>query len=187
MKLLTPIFILICATVGFGQPIKEKIAKFDDHSRFTYSFDKFKNETTIGTTVKFHEPKEKLELLECSIFFTFTGQTIDANIQSFLLVFHPIGSTEWQFLRSHHLIFLLDGQKLDVGDGEHDGTVVRGGVNEYVLFTVPRETVEKMALAKSVEIQLGSFEEIISPKSQPRIKTILDLAGDPLNPCGDCR
>ena len=67
-------------------------------------------------------------------------------------------SDSWKYLECHPLAFLIDGQPYQVGETEHDGTVGRGYVREYIKFAVPLNLVERMAQARVVEGKLCNTE-----------------------------
>lgn len=176
MKILIPILFLAAAVSAFGQALQERIDRLDDSKTYTVKYDKFKDETTVTGRVGFRPPKGHLiDTLELAMVAKFPGQTITQDADIYDCYFIPHYSRTWVFLHDTNLIMLLDGTKRDFGRGKQGGNVYLGGVNEWVYFKMSREDLQAMADAKTVEIQLGSYEGRISTKSQPRLGTFLDL------------
>jgi hypothetical protein len=85
-------------------------------------------------------------------------------------------SREWRFLKNHALNALIDGERLALGEGQHDGKVDRGdAVSEYIAFNLTKEQFEKIANGKSVEIQLGDFERKLKPDHIQIYKDFLSI------------
>ncbi len=76
-----------------------------------------------------------------------------------------VSSNSWQYLRCHFVNFLIDGQPVDAGDTEHDGTVGRGYVIEYVKFNVSLSLIDRMAQARSVEGKVCNTEFTFKPET----------------------
>lgn len=163
----------------FAQSLQERIKQVPDAKKFTVEYDKFKDLTTLSTYVRFRNPHAGTRgnrinaTLQCGIRSLFSGTELHKDSELFSLICGPMYSFGyWQFLEDHHLIFLLDGVRLDLRDGKHGGTVD----DEYVIYLVTRDDIQKLGEAKQIEIQFGSYEGIIEKDGQPRIKTLLDLA-----------
>lgn len=74
-------------------------------------------------------------------------------------------SDGWDYLECHPLAFLVDGQAVDAGETEHDGTVGRGYVLEYVKFIAPLALIEGMGRARAVEGKLCGTEFTFKPET----------------------
>jgi hypothetical protein len=133
------ILIIIIATLAasmFGQAtFQSRIAKQDEPKEFELNYDKFKDQTTVETHVGFRIHKARMDSLKLYIAAQVKGQeTKTADV--FLFHFVPLYGGGWQFLRQHHLIFLVDGESIDCGDGRQDGEVQGRGVHEWVNFII---------------------------------------------------
>ena len=178
----TLILILALAAVGLGQSFQTRLETFDKPKDFKVEYDKFKDTTRVAMTKgkSWHTKKSKAGMDEIDVRAEFTapGQSLEKNIDKFWLIFEG-GGSEWTFLNNRSLIFLLDGEQLDLGDGEHDGSVRLGGVDERVVFSVDRSEFEQIINAKNIEMQLGSFEGTINNRTLYRtlskLKGLFDL------------
>ncbi|MEP7077076.1 MAG: hypothetical protein ABI878_14820 [Acidobacteriota bacterium] len=174
MKIL--LIILLLAIAGSAQTIQDRIKALDDSKTYAVKYDKFKDETTVTGRVGFRLPKGHIiDTMELEMNGTFPGQTPNQDIAEFQCYFIQHYSQSWVFLHDQHLIMLLDGVKVDFGQGKQGGEARLGGVDEWVYFKISREDLQKIADAKTVEIQLASYEGRISQKTQPRLKAFLDL------------
>jgi len=111
---------------------------------------------------------------ELSAAFGFKGAKLNDE-PKFGLIFIS-GGADWRFLKDHKLYALVDGERLELGEGQHDGNVYLGGVSEEMIFDLTREQFEKLANGKSVEIQLGGFERKLKSGNLERLKILLSLA-----------
>lgn len=126
------------------------------------TYDKFKDETLISTdSVRL----DRTVLLAVKALQK--GETIN-----YYLVFRS-SSQSWLFLRSHGLIFLADGERVDLGNGSHDGRVGRGSVTETMIYLIAKSDLEKMDKATSLEMKLGFLEATFKPGHRQGIKEIL--------------
>src|SRR3954467_5577179 len=84
----------------------------------TVSYDKFKDETTVTVAKgRLVSSATKRNWLWVTGAFTYKGTALTADATDFLLVFSTEGYTRWQFLYSHSLILLIDGERIPAGDG----------------------------------------------------------------------
>lgn len=141
---------------------------FPVYSQVKVNYDKFKDQT-IATTdtylskgvqmyVKAVHPGTKAE-----------------NVQYFL-VFRS-SSREWRWLNNHGLIFLVDGERMDLGRGAHDGDIhssrYRVGVSETVIYKIQRDELEKL-VSPSVEMKLGQTEIVFGENDKKAVKEMLE-------------
>jgi hypothetical protein len=90
------------------------------------------------------------------------GGVVDDKVFFRLSHFSPNG---WEYLKCHPLAFLIDGQPVNPGETEHDGTVGRGYVSEYIKFVAPLDLVDRMARGRSVEGELCNTEFTFKPET----------------------
>lgn len=158
----TLLVIALLAVAGFGQVVK---------------YDKFKDETTVHVEVKVKsntKPRNKLDNLKLLAAFKYSGQTLRKNIDLFGVAFSA-GNQRWRFLRSHGLIMMIDGERHDLGSGDHDGQITGSGVYETVTFIVDRSTFSVIANAKTLELQLGPYEGFIDEDNLAKLKAYFAL------------
>lgn len=68
--------------------------------------------------------------LHIGAFFTSKGEEIHQP-ENILLVFKNI-STDWKYLEHHYLDLIVDGERIDLGELEHDGKVGTYTISEYM-------------------------------------------------------
>jgi hypothetical protein len=122
------------------------------YSQVTARYDKFKDVTYLSTEAIKLGPRVTMVV---------KGVQEKGAISPYLVVYS--GSRSWMFLRSRGLIFLADNERIDLGDGSHDGkvstgTYSTGGVRETIIYRIDRAHLEKLANAASVEVKLGYLE-----------------------------
>lgn len=126
------------------------------------TYDKFKDQTIISTDAV---------RLDRTLSLAVKGLQKGDEIQ-YYLIFRS-SSRSWSFLRSHGLIFLADGERIDLGNGSHDGTVKSYGVTETMIYLISRADLEKLHRAASLEMKLGFFEVAFKPAHRQGIKEML--------------
>lgn len=141
-------------------------------------YDRFKDITRVRVEVKVKDggkPRNKLDNLELGVSFSHSGATLRKNAESFILVFSQ-SNRSWRYLNSHDLAMIVDGKRWDVGSGQHTGDIYRTGVFETVAFEFTRDELEKLANAKTVELQLGRYEGFIDADNIAKIKLLFAAA-----------
>lgn len=136
------------------------------YSQIEVKYDKFKDQT-IATSDAAH-----IESLDLTVKAMHKGQTVD-DVQ-YYLIFRTSGR-EWKYLRSHGLIFVADGQRIDLGNGLHDGEIGnRAIVRELMLYRIDRQNLEKLANSSTLEMKLGYNVAQFGPKDKKGMKEILE-------------
>jgi hypothetical protein len=158
---------------------KQQISGFRNKSRFTVKYDKF-NDLTSVTAGPFFVGNSKGHLrsaveVSMSARFEYQGVTLNAPPKDFYLIFHARG-IEWEFLTSRHLVILADGERIDLGEGEHDGDVRRGGVSEVLIYELAADTFQKIAKARTVDLKIGRFEMSLKDEHSEAFRDLLSLA-----------
>lgn len=121
------------------------------------TYDRFKDMTT--TSVK------NLELgfgLKATVLFAHPGDALTQPMPAFSLGFISKRPT-WEFMNSCEgrvcsLLAIVDGERVNLGPTDWDGTIGDGYVLEFMWAHVPRATFAKLAKAKSIEVQLAHRE-----------------------------
>jgi hypothetical protein len=79
-------------------------------------------------------------------------------------------ASNWQFLGGADVHLLIDGDRIDLGHfARMRGTVEGGVVTDTIAAPVDRSVFEKIATAKSVEMQFGTYETKLKDKCITRI------------------
>lgn len=134
---------------------------FPTFAQVTTKYDKFKDETLIESD------SLRIGRVVLTVKALHKGQKAD-DAQLYL-VFRS-SSRSWLFLRSHELVFLADGERIEVR-GSHDGRVTGAGVVETMVYSIDRAELEKLANALSLEMKLGFYESKL--KDRKGMKEIL--------------
>ena len=166
MKVL--LLILAFAVSFSAQTVTEKIAKVEKPKDIESSYDKFKDITTVyikGIVFETKGNRWGMYSIGLQAAFVVPGEKVTKDVDSFKLMFYSTGS-QWHWLRDSRLIILADGEHMDFGQGERDSRINNSTVSEFVFFTLTRTQFEKLVNAKSVELQIGTFEGNITNRSR---------------------
>lgn len=170
--LLAP-FPIIAQQPSNTETLKTKVKKFRNSKRFVIKHDKFKDVTVVkawfltGTGRGWFAGG-----------FTFSGER---PAQYFFLL--ETSGRRWRHLDPDNQILyaLLDGERLNLGTGDHDGNISIGAitrnvsVNEQIIFPLSADTFSKMANSKSAELKIGSMEFRLKDEHQEAFRDLLSL------------
>jgi hypothetical protein len=82
-----------------------------------------------------------------------------------MLVSLAFVSDGWEYMRCSNVSMLIDGKQVDLPDFEHDGTVGRGYVIEYLKVMTSTDLARKIADAqRSVELKVCN-DEFVMPRA----------------------
>lgn len=167
LRLLTALAVLsICAS---GQGEKEKV-----------SYDKFKDLTTVTRIIPLGEEGEQLASLNLVLSFDYPGKVYvkPGKVYFGLSSFYK----RWRFLNApdRRAILLIDGERVDLGVFERSGSQIEAGaIYELVGKDVAPETIQKLARAKKIEMQVGQFEKELAAHHKVGIKEFGELIEKP--------
>lgn len=163
----------------------EDIARRENAYKLETSYDKFKNLSFIGTKDMYLVPGGRHAILFNSVSLTgsivFDGQQLPESAKSFFLSFQT-RARSWRHLErsSRELVILADGARITGIAPDHKGHVstVGGEVGTWEIntFDITRQDLAKIANAKLVELQLGSFETTLTEQHKNALK-LLFVAG----------
>lgn len=179
-------FIILALCLSFLIPFQEKpdqfkqqISGFRNKSKFSAEYDKFTDQTLVSVGPFFiGNSKRRLRSateLYMSARFEFPGTNPNGTSKSFALVFRAHG-VHWEFLERRHLYAVIDGERLDLGEGSHDGDVRRVGVSELLIFEVPAETFQKLANARLSDLKIGNFELTLKDEHSEAFRNLYSLS-----------
>lgn len=190
--------LLICSITVFGQSeknvkiLEEQTKKFDKHRYYQIRYDKFDDQTYVkfvgfnltSTGESFAEALGKsmggmgsgssLSYLMLGAGFIFKTDTLKENQQDFFIYFIYSGD-RWKFLKNTNLIMLIDGERVQFGEGEADRDVTRNGVQEIIGFAVNKDTMVKLGKAKTVELKIGNVVKKLKDEHFEMFQNIVKL------------
>lgn len=144
----------------YKQQFKTSYDKFKDLSRFRTGYMPLAN--TNGREV-YTDATHFGVAIECA------GEKVPCASPRPALYF-AARSKDWRFIQNYSLIALADGERLVFEHVSRGGEVDKGSgvyssvsVIEYILADMSQEQLSKMASAKDVEFQLGSYEYKLTP------------------------
>lgn len=200
MKLLLIILIFTFSFATFGQDvasvktvkeIQSQAKTFRNGKRYAISYDKFEDRTLVSFSgfnmIGFGESvamaiansspngrTAKASSLALGAGFVFQGDTLKQEPADYFIYFYYSGD-DWKFLKSSKLIALVDGERIQFGDGDADRDVKYSGVSELVGFKASKEELQKLSQAKSVEMKIGNFVRVLKPEHLQMFGDILKL------------
>lgn len=177
LLLLTLVCPLVMAAQSPGvttEQLKERTKTFRNNKRFSVEYDRFKNLTHISVG-PFRVEDGLVSGLSVEAWFTFKGTTRPAETTTVYLTVSRYGSG-WAFLDDRRLLAIIDGQRLDFGEGDRESSVRRGGVSEALYYDMPFERFEQVANAKSVEMRIASKEFTLKDEHREAFRDLISLA-----------
>ncbi|BAH39322.1 hypothetical protein GAU_2280 [Gemmatimonas aurantiaca T-27] len=119
-------------------------------------FDRFKQQTVASLELPPVRAStadgRSFTTLRPSAHFVYKGET--PQVPDFVLLMVQSRSAQWEYLRCHDLLFLVDGKPFETPAADHDGRVLRPGVGETVTVMLPPAALIAMANATKVEAKL---------------------------------
>lgn len=171
MKILLPLLLSVLVGVAAGQALPKN---------FTREYDKFKDRTTVSrkdSIITGKAARVGALIFQPYLFYPGTSLGSDAGAE-FAFLFTSVSRmcSGYCFIRSHGLILMADGERIDLGEGDWDGNA---GGGESMYYEVPRASLEKLARASVVEFQLGGFEGKFAENDRTSVREILKLGTVP--------
>ena len=116
-------------------------------------YDKYKDFSSVNMILKLNQLKADLSI---GAYFIYTGKTLTTPTQIVLRFVSK--SKDWEYLRNSILDFLVDGNRIRVGEMKRDGTVGSGYVLEFLTIKIPVETFLEIINGTNVEGKLFTTE-----------------------------
>lgn len=132
----------------------------------TTEYDRFKNQTEAKLT--------RVDIgsgFNLTAYYLMPGSTPSLPDMVGFLLSHS--STDWEYLRCSDVSMLADGAPVEVQDAQHDGTVGRGYVIEYITFHLSVSTLLRLTRAKQIDLRVCTTEMSLGSKE---ISALTDLA-----------
>lgn len=159
------------------EDLKVKIKGFRNSKRFSVNYDKFKDESWIDVGPFFVGGNSRYITSGASINMTvrlrYPSARLNAPPKNYVLWFQASGR-EWAFLKHRELNILIDGERVNLGEGKWDGEA-RRGTFESLGFLVPAEVFEKMANAQKCDLQVGTFELTLKDEHKEAFRDLFSL------------
>jgi hypothetical protein len=175
--------------------LKAETKKFKNKGSFQIAYDRFDDSTFIyydgfeligfgesfGGILAAGRKAAEPPSLTMKLYFWFESNKLTKNIDKFVLVFDST-DTEWRFLKNRELFAIADEERFKFGEGRLSDAEIKSGIQrgfslkESVTFTVTREQLSKLAQAKSLEIRIGTREQVLKDKHRQMFKDMLSLS-----------
>lgn len=175
------------------EELKQQAKNFKDRRKYQIRYDKFEDMSiarftgnnlvtsgeqfgaALATAMGGRSSLSSIPILLLGGGFIFTGDTLKESPKDYVVYFDYSGES-WAFLKSSKLIFLVDGERIQFGDGEADRSIEKqGGVKEIIGFKASREDLLKIGNGKSVELKIGSLERKLKPEQAQMFLNIVSL------------
>lgn len=139
------------------------------------AYDEFKDYTTMTANGAIAMPGTPLspgQLIMTTTSFTSPGRT-PAPPRDVVFVMQTRSWDGWQYLRNSELIFVTNkGDRVNLGEAEHDGDVSAGGgmvqVKENLAYMIPVADLRRLAAADTLRARVGS-DEVTIPGDQAQV------------------
>jgi hypothetical protein len=204
MKIICGFLLCLCAVVSiFSQTVKttadlkQQIKTLEERERYRIEY--YKSQTKIYVAMA-HLIPGKIRG-DGDVFFTgnfrFDGKELKEDVQTFELKFTSGSYDGQRFLTNRLLIVLVDGVRMDFGEGNREAYVVSTGGSqmsasrrspdefdslsssynrEELSFKASREQIEQIGSGKQVEFLLGDFPAVMTDESKQMLKNLLLLS-----------
>jgi len=183
MKGFVQVVVLLCCVVGCSRPPPPSLVltpslstppQYDGppqrsrRGQVTVKYDEFNKVNVVRI--------DKLELLtddDHISFLMFTALAVHQpnkpNTSSALITLMS-QSESWQYLQCHHVVFLADGEPVQLQEVKHDGRVGRGYVLEFVRVDIPALTFRQMANSLELRGRLCNTEFTFSQEQRKTLQ-----------------
>jgi len=87
-------------------------------------------------------------------------------------------STQWRFLKDHQGYLMINDKPVSLGDGIHNGDVIRTPNDVYVIenitYILKSEVISSLGVANKIEGRVGYSEFALSPTQLNGVKHFID-------------
>lgn len=117
-------------------------------------------------------------IIKLNVGFDFQGENLDTNVDKFSIFFHSLGP-RWVFLKDKPLTAEIDGKRVVIGFYEKNKEFRNAFLNgkltvESLIFSVERQSLEKIASAKQVKLNVNDLYYKLTADDLISIKVILE-------------
>lgn len=174
MKILI-LALLLLTFIPAPQDLESKIKTFRNSKRFSVKYDKFRDDTHVsvgpffvGGTKAYVWRGLKLEM-SAHIF-------LDRQPVKYVYLRFASHTRDWTFLKNSEMLALVDGERMQFGEGERDSDIRRGGVSESLVYSIPLEQFAKIGQATNAELKIGTVELALKDEHKEAFRDLLSLA-----------
>lgn len=174
--------------------LKQQAKSFKDRRKYEIKYDKFEDQTLVrfsgnnlvtsgeqfgaalATAMGGGSSLSSIPILLLGAGFIFTGETLKESPKEYVIYFDYSGES-WAFIKNSKLIFLVDDERIQFGEGEVDRTIKKsGGVNEIIGFKASKEDLLKIGNGKSVELKIGSLARKLKTEQAQMFANVVKLS-----------
>lgn len=175
------------------EELKQQAKSFKDRGKYQIHYDKFEDTSiarfsgnnlvttgeqfgaALATAMGGRSSISSIPILLLGGGFLFTGDALKESPKDYFIYFDYSGES-WAFLKNSKLIFLVDDERIQFGDGEADRSIKKqGGVKEIIGFKASKEDLLKIGNGKSVELKIGTLERKLKPEQAQMFLNIISL------------
>ncbi len=175
------------------EELKQQAKTFKDRRKYEIRYDKFEDQTLVrfsgnnlvtsgeqfgamlGTAMRGSSSLSSIPILLLGAGFVFTGDALKEAPKDYLIYFDYSGES-WAFIKNSKLIFLVDDERIQFGEGQVDGTIKKqGGVREIIGFKASKDDLLKIGNGKSVELKIGSLARKLKPEQAQMFSNVVKL------------
>ena len=160
MKKFFVLAVVLCLTIFVNQSNAEVEKKYD--------------RITKQTTVQTKQTSIKTGKPQLVLLASYTGDKFPADSKSFGIAFVS-RSKDWEYRNCNDTHILIDDEPYSPGEAKHNGTVGDGYVLEYLDYNVAFDSVQKMAVAKKIEVKICNTEFALSPSEMADLREFVRL------------
>ena len=172
---LAVVFILSVFLVA-GPAFAKKKHKDENQNPFNVSYDKFNNQTIVGSkhlqVYQQFKPVKTAGDVDLEICYTFKGDVIKAKPAVIQLIFSSWTRSERTFSKNQSLAFLVDGQSFPIPvKAVYDLNADEG--TEWLKYDLPFDQFKRLAAATKLECRVSNMTFEIKGGDLDMIKTVL--------------
>jgi hypothetical protein len=156
---------------GQTNELQQRIKTFRNNKRFEVKYDRFKDETHVSVGPFY--PDHKAVGMEAHFFFK--GKEPGEPIKDVYFILRAYGR-DWRLLNSRTLYGIINGARIEFGEGQRHSNIQLGSVSETLTFIMPMESFAKIASAKSAELKISSIEFALNDEHFAAFRDFLSLA-----------
>jgi hypothetical protein len=165
------LLVLTASNHVLGQSdLQQRIKTFRNSKRFTVKYDRFKDETRVSVGPFYPDHKAEIEAR-----FSFKGQQPAEPVQDAYFIIREYGR-DFRFVDNRTLYGIIDGERIEFGEGQRSSHVEPRTVSETLVFTVPMKVFRKLAGAKSAEFKVASVEFSLNGEHLEALRDLASMA-----------
>ncbi len=130
-------------------------------------YDEFKDYTVVKTLKMDASPLFK----SVEFIYIFLGKI--NTVGGYSVVFCS-ESSDWEYLESHDFDCIVDGERISIGEGKHDGTVGRGYILEFLNYELSRDFLEKLSNSTNAKCRISFRKFDFGDSARTAIKQLLN-------------